>query len=86
MQERLNSEMAIASSRLREAEERNHTRFIDEYPSGVPADYFAQAKMFWYLKHPFSAGMEQKLSRYKEHLEVISVMLSEYIEELLLAQ
>ena len=85
IQEQLNSEMAIASSKLRKVENRNDEQFRKDYPLAVGKYFECQAKMMWYLHHPYSAGDERTLLENKKYLEELYSMVCDRIEELSLA-
>lgn len=85
IQERLNSEMAIADSKLRMVIDRNDKQFRKDYPCAVGTDYEAEAKKSWYAHRPYTAGTEESLRRDKKYLEELSALLSDHIEELSLA-
>lgn len=84
-QERLNSEMAVAQTRLRKAVERNDAQFRKDYPCAVGTNHEAEAKKSWYAHRPYTAGTEESLRRDKRYLEELSALLSDHIEELSLA-
>lgn len=82
IQERLNSEMAIADSKLRMVIDRNDKQFRKDYPCAVGTDYEAQARKSWYDHHPYTAGGEQTLRENKKYLEEVYIILCDHIENL----
>ncbi len=82
IQEQLNSEMAIADSKLRKVEARNDEQFRKDYPLAVGTDYEEQAKKSWYAHRPYTAGGEQTLRENKKNLEEVYCILCDHIENL----
>ena len=80
IQEQLNSEMAIADSKLRNKMARNDEQFRNDYPEAAGTEYEDQAKMTWYVHHPYAESDERSLWEDKKYLEETAAILSDHIE------
>lgn len=85
IQEQLNSEMAIADSKLRMVINRNYEQFRKDHPEAVDTEYEEQARSYWYTSHPFKEANERCLWEDKRSLEELALTLSNHIENLSLA-
>lgn len=85
IQERLNSEMAVADSKLRSLIASNDEQFRKDCPGAVGTAHEVQAKMVWFVNHPNAESDERTLQEEKKSLEEYAANLYDYIEELTLA-
>lgn len=85
IQERLNSDMAIADSKLRKVMARNDEQFRKDYPEAVGTEYEEQAKQLWYVHHPYSESNERALWEDKKFLEEYAAKLYDHIDNLSIA-
>lgn len=82
IQERLNSEMAVADSKLRSKITSNDEQFRKDCPEAAGTVHEVQAKNIWYFNHPTAKSEECALRKAKKSIEEYAANLYDYIEEL----